>query len=279
MKSQVQKQVSKQSPKAKTKPKTARLETSGLYFLGSSAYNIGMSKSVKTIINAGAGGLTVETECHLSNGLPGMIIVGLGNKAVDEARERIRSAFASTGIPMPRKRITINLAPADVPKISTSLDLAIACAIMQAGSPCRRPLPANCAVIGELGLEGDVRPVRGIIGKLMWGKHQGIARFFLPAGNLLQARLVPGIEVVPLKNVQELYAQLLEQVEITAEQTGLGAAPDAPARPTEHTLSAVRGQLRAKRAMEIAAAGGHNIFLNGPPGTGKTKLAKELPSI
>lgn len=238
-----------------------------------------MPAVVQTIIATGSGGLVVDTECHLSNGLPGIIIVGLGDKAVDEAKERIRSAFASHHIPLPRKRITINLAPADIPKGSTSLDLSIAASILQASGQCMRPLGRDCAIIGELGLTGDVRAVRGIIGKLLYGKTRGISRFFIPAGNLQQALLVPGIAVVALKTVQELYAGLAGQIEYAARLTGNGAAPAQSPKRYEHMLSEVVGQKRAKRALEIAAAGGHNVFLSGPPGTGKSMLAKALPAI
>jgi magnesium chelatase family protein len=162
----------------KPNQKLARPEMSGLYFWGNLPYKTGMSAAVKTIINSGSSGLVVDAECHLSNGLPGMVIVGLGNKAVDEAKERIRSAFASSNIPMPRKRITINLAPADVPKISTSLDPAMPPLFCRPAENGCTPLPHDSAVIGELGLEGDVRPVRGIIGKLLWGKNAVSPGFF-----------------------------------------------------------------------------------------------------
>jgi magnesium chelatase family protein len=145
-------------------------------------------RPIRTVLNIGSGGIIIDTECQLSNGLPGITIVGLGNKAIDESRERVRSALASSQIPMPRKRITINLAPADVPKESASLDLAIALAILQADGQIKQTLPENLAVIGELGLDGGVRAVRGIIGKLLAGQKRGMRRFLVPAANLAQAR-------------------------------------------------------------------------------------------
>jgi magnesium chelatase family protein len=238
-----------------------------------------MSKAIQTILNFGSSGLLVDTECQLSNGLPGITIVGLGSKSIDESRERVRSAFASSQIPMPRKRVTINLAPADVPKESTSLDLAIALAILQADGQLKQTPGNDAAVIGELGLDGSVRAVRGIIGKLLAGKERGISRFFIPAANLDQAQLIPGIRITPLANLQELLLGLNVARQLPEIDTGDGHAMVAAAPVYEHQLSEVVGQQRAKRGLEIAAAGGHNIFLNGPPGTGKSMLAHALPSI
>jgi magnesium chelatase family protein len=238
-----------------------------------------MSTPTKTILDYGSGGLLIDIECHLSNGLPGITIVGLGNKAVEEAKERVRSAYSNSNIPMPRKRITINLAPADVPKDSTSLDLAIALSIMQTSSQISEPPPNHSAVIGELGLAGTVRAVRGIIGKLLAGKESGITRFYIPGANMDQAILVPNITLVPIKTLSELYAGLNGQSALKMYDTNSGGTIKTPLRPTDHRLSDVMGQATAKRAIEIAAAGGHNILLSGPPGMGKSMLAKALPSI
>jgi magnesium chelatase family protein len=275
------KNQSKHLSNVKPKPtKKTRLNKAGLYFYCEQVVNIGrMNEPIHTILTTGTGSLLVDAECRFSNGLPGIVIVGLGNKAVDESKERVRSAYASSNIPMPRKRITINLAPADIPKESTSLDLAIAAAILQAGELVK-PLGAPpAAIIGELGLDGAVRAVRGIIGKLLGGKRHGINRFFIPAANLDQARLVPDIDVLPVSSLAELYNHLAQQAPIAPVLTQNGHAPALIQTKNELKFSDVVGQSRAKRALIIAAAGGHNILLNGPPGTGKSMLAKALPSI
>lgn len=238
-----------------------------------------MSSCVQGVINIGSGGIVVETECHLSNGLPNIIIVGLGGKAIDEAKERIRSAFANSDIQLPRKRITINLAPADVPKESTGLDLPIAAAILCADSRINSSLDSKTVIIGELGLDGTIRPVRGIIGKLLAAKTSGVNKFFIPSKNLEQAMLIPDITVIPTQNLRDFSLHLTGQRVLKVYASGTGSVPEAAKLQTETTLDDIVGQERAKRAAEIAAAGGHNLFLNGPPGTGKSMLAKAMPSI
>lgn len=237
-----------------------------------------MPKSIRTILNVGSSGIIIDTECQLSNGLPGITIVGLGNKAIDESRERVRSAFASSQIAMPKKRITINLAPADIPKESTSLDLAIALAILQADGQIKRPLEADTAAIGELGLDGTVRPVRGIIGKILAGQQRGIQKFFIPAANMVQAQLIPNVMLVPTTSIGELLNDI-NQDNLKLVTTENNPLPPQNQAVYQYHLSEVIGQQQAKRGMEITAAGGHNIFLNGPPGAGKSMLAHALPSI
>ncbi len=236
--------------------------------------------ATKCIIESGTDGTIIEVECHISNSLPGMVIVGAASKAVDEAKERLRAAFANSLIPLPRKRITINLAPADIPKDGAGFDISIAAAILINASMGKPVFPKETLYIGELGLDGSTRPVRGIIGKLMAGRKKGYSHFVIPQANLAQASLIPGISLFPITSLKQLYEHLAEHKQITEHQTNEDSyLPPQYSNQADHNFAHVIGQKRAKRALEIAAAGGHNVILNGPPGTGKSMLAQALPTI
>ncbi len=237
-----------------------------------------MSARVQSITEAGGLGTIVDIECNLSNGLPGIVIVGFANKAVDEAKERVRSAFSNTNLELPRKRITINLAPADLPKDDTSFDMAMGTAILLASGQCQTSQSSAEVFIGELGLDGRVRAVRGIIGKLLAARKSGISTFWIPKDNLAQAKLVPKITLIPVTNLRDIYLHLNQTVKLPIVRTGKGQFAVEPSTYS-YDFNQIVGQSRAKRALEIAAAGAHNILLNGPPGTGKSLLARALPSI
>ncbi len=236
-----------------------------------------MNGHARTIADFGAEGHLIEVECHLSNGLPGIVIVGMANRATDEAKERIRSAFASARLELPRKRIIINLAPADLPKDGSGFDVAIAAAILTAAGKIPA-LPPTSAFVGELALDGLLRPVRGIIGKALSAKAANITTFYLPVANMDQARLVPGLTFQGIHSLADFARHLQGAPLPRSPKARLQRQKGTHANILEN-FDQIIGQEQAKRALEIAAAGHHNILLNGSPGAGKSMLAKAVVGI
>jgi magnesium chelatase family protein len=152
---------------------------------------------VRSILDNGGDGIVIDIECHLSNSLPNIVIVGFASKSVDEAKERIRGALANSKIRLPKKRITINLAPADIPKEGSAFDLPILVSILQSGQLVSQKVNDDSIVLGEVGLDGTIRPIRGVIGKILGAKKHGHTEFWIPADNLSQAELIPGITLHP----------------------------------------------------------------------------------
>lgn len=235
--------------------------------------------TVRGILDNNGQGVLVDIECHLSNSLPNIVIVGFASKSVDEAKERIRGALASSNIKLPKKRITVNLAPADIPKEGSSFDLPILLSILVAGNMIKQPPTKDAIVLGEVGLDGTIRPVRGVIGKLLSAQKLGIDTFWIPANNLEQAQLIPNVTLHPVANVKELHAMMNGDQPMRPIRTKDTIVPQVRNDTYTITIDDVVGQEQAKRALLIAAAGHHNVMLNGPPGTGKSMLAKALPSI
>ncbi len=222
----------------------------------------------------GLDGQIVEIEADITSGLPGVHLVGLPDAALQESRDRVRAAITNCGKTWPMSRLTLALSPATLPKTGSLYDIALACAVLSAGRKKPWYRLAKTVLLGELALDGRVRPVQGVLPAVLAAKRQGWSGIVVPVGNLAEASLVDGIEVHGVRTLRQLHQWL-------DEDTGLDGRVDNPVPEPDSVvdLGDVVGQTHARFAVEVAAAGAHHLMMTGPPGVGKTMLAQRLPGL
>jgi magnesium chelatase family protein len=232
--------------------------------------------SVDSCVLVGLEARRVEVQADNGRGDPAFFLVGMAATSVKEARQRVRSAIRNSGLEFPGSRLTVNLAPAELRKEGSGLDLPIA--VATALAVLRKAPPPHSAFLGELALDGSVCHVDGVLVAARWLRMHGFARIFVPAVDAPEAALVEGLEVIPCTNLASVVAHITHQSPIEPQRP-THPVIDADVEAAEHDLSEVHGQEEARRALEVAAAGGHHLLLSGPPGAGKTMLARCMPGI
>ena len=229
----------------------------------------------------GIEGFVVQVEAHVDNALPKFVLGGLGDSAVNQSADRVKAAAAAIGASVSQRKVTVNLSPASVRKVGAGFDLGIFIAVMGAIDVVKDHVVSDVLHLGELGLDGAVRPVTGTLPAVLAAARAGVRHAVVPVANAAEARLIGGIQVHPVAHVRELVQryQALAKGEPVTELDESEANPSEAAAVSELDLSQVVGQPEARYALEVAAAGGHHLLMSGPPGTGKTMLAERLPTI